>query len=412
MIAVRRLIPPLILVLFLAALGFVLGDRGRNLSEALTFLVEVWSIDAEPAAAGGRPRPFSYAGPGGDRRVADLYCEPAPPGGRLVLIHGLVETGKDDARLRALGRALARRRFLVLVPDFPGMRSLRVGRGDVDEVRAALEAVQAIEGCGGTAAPAGTAPPGSASPAARRDGAPLPTGIIGFSYSAGPALLALDGPDPPAGFAVLFGGYYDLRDVLLFLTTGRHRDRGVEHDGETLPEGRWILLGANADRIADPAGREALREIALRRRGDPAAPIDDLVAGLDPGSRAALDLVANDDPARFDALYARLEPALREEIDALSPARALREPLHVDLLLLHGRGDAVVPWTQGDRIRRFVRTTGSTRLVLLGGFRHARPERAPEESGVAAALRHPGDSLGLLGVIGDLLARRVPDAPR
>ncbi|MGH9798513.1 MAG: hypothetical protein ACRD5D_10205, partial [Candidatus Polarisedimenticolia bacterium] len=130
------------------------------------------------------------------------------------------------------------------------------------------------------------------------------------------------------------------------------------------------------------------------------------------GSRAALDLVANDDPARFDALYARLDGALRGEIDALSPARALREPLHADLLLLHGRGDAVVPWTQGDRIRRFVRTTGTTRLVLLGGFRHARPERHPEESGVAAALRHPGDSLGLLGVIGDLLSRRAPVAPR
>jgi hypothetical protein len=280
------------------------------------------------------------------------------------------------------------------------MKTLRVGRGDVEEVRSALAAAGALDGCAPTPAAGSAAPPGGPPAGA------LPLGAIGFSYSAGPVLLALDGPAPPADFAILFGGYYDLREVILFLTTGRHRDRGVEHDGEALPEGRWVLLGANAERIADLAAREALLSISRRRRADPAAPIDDLAARLDPRARAALDLVANTDPALFASRFAALDADLRGEIDALSPARALAGPLRVDLLLLHGRGDAIIPWTQSQKIHRMVPTTGASRLVLLGGFRHARPDRAGADPWWRTALRHPGDSLRLLAVLQDLLARR------
>jgi alpha-beta hydrolase superfamily lysophospholipase len=388
-VPIRRLVLPGLLAAFLALIGYALGPPGRIVLEGLVFLADVWALGDEPPAAGGTARgTVRYAGPDGGPRVADLYCDPvARPGARLVLVHGLVETGKDDARLRALGGALARHRFLVVVPDLPGMRALRIGRGDVDEVRAALAAARAAPDCG--------AGPG------------LPLGVVGFSYSAGPALLALDGERPPAEFALLFGGYYDLREVLLFLTTGRHRDRGVEREGEMLPEGRWVLLSANADRIAEPEDRAALEAISRRRRADPGAPIGAAAGGLGPAARAALDLVENTDPDRFDALFARLDAGLRAEIDALSPARALSEPLRVDLLLLHGRADAIVPYTQSLKLRRGLRTTGRVRLVLLGGFRHARPERDDGESWWDVALRHPADSARLLAVLTDLLGRRV-----
>ncbi len=394
----KRWIPVLLLLALLVSIGLGLSPRGQLVVEAISLLADVWSV-ASAAPDGARPGGItvSYAGPGGETRQADIYCEASPaPRVRLLLVHGLVDTGKDDFRLRALGRAFARHRFLVMVPDLPGLRALRVAREDIEEVRAALRAVHRLDSCP------------SAEPGEREGAAPqTQTGVVGFSYSAGPVLLALDSPrEPGADFAVLFGGYFDLREVIRFLTTGRYQDEGLDRDGEALPEGRWILLQANVGAIADPADRASLAAIGRLRRKDPGADTGALAAPLGPAARSALDLLANTDPDRFEALMARIDPGLRGVIDALSPAKSLAGPLAVDLYLLHGRGDSIVPHTQSIELARSVRTTGRIRLVLLGGFRHARPEERGARAWWVSALRFPADSVGLGGMLMDILARR------
>jgi hypothetical protein len=399
----KRFLPALLMALFLVLLAATLSREGRAQVEAIDLLFDVWSVgqDREPAA--GPPRAtIAYVGPGGQVRQADVYCDPgAPPRARLLLAHGLVEAGKDDARLRTLGRVFARHRFMVVVPEFPGMRALRVGRQDIDEVAAAVAALRRLPGC----PPAGAAPGGSG------DGreAGLPTGVVGFSYSAGPVLLALGRPGVArrGDFGVLFGGYDDLADVVRFLTTGRHRDRGEDYGGEALPEGRWIVLQANADAVADPADREALAAIGRRRRADPGADISALSASLGPAGRNLLDLFANTDPGRFDELMQRLDPAVRATLDALSPSKGLSHPLGVDLYLLHGRSDAIVPYTESLKLMRSMRTSGRVRLALLGGFRHARPQSGPETAGWVSALRHPADSARILEVLAGILEHRA-----
>jgi pimeloyl-ACP methyl ester carboxylesterase len=394
----KRWIPAVLLLAFLVLIGYVLSPQGRLLAEALSLLADVWSVGSVPAGETGREGvTLSYPGPGGEPRQADIYCEDSPrPQARLLLVHGLVETGKDDSRLRTLGRAFARHRFLVMVPDLPGMRALRVGPGDIEEVRSAIRAVRLMDGC----------PSGQVSEGGEMT-SPAQTGVVGFSYSAGPVLLALDGPrEQGADFAVLFGGYFDLAEVILFLTTGRHRDMGLDQNGEVLPEGRWILLQANSGTIADAADRKTLDAIARMRRQDPEADISALAATLGPAARAALELLANTEPGRFDLLLQKVEPELRQVIDALSPDKSLTRPLELDLYLLHGRGDAVVPYTQSVKLSRGVRTTGTIRLVLLGGFRHARPERDGAPAWWATALRFPADSVRLAGILREILARR------
>jgi len=387
----KRWAPAGLLALLLALLACALGPAGHRWIEATSLLVDVWSVGQERAAA---PSTWiTYTGPGGESRRADVYCDPgAPPGARLLLAHGLVEAGKDDARLHALGRALARHRFLVVIPDFPGMRSLRVGRGDIDELDAAIRASQAVSACG--------APDG------------LPLGAVGFSYSSGPVLLALDRPGVarPDDFAVLFGGYDDLVDVVRFLTTGRHRDLGIDYGGEALPEGRWMVLQANAGALADPADRETLAAIGRMKRSDPGADVSALAATLGPAGRALLEALTNTDPDRFDALMRRVDPAVRGTLDVLSPSRSLDRPLGIDLYLLHGRSDAIVPWSESLKLARSVRTTGRIRLALLGGFRHARPQGDGGDPGWVAALRYPADSARIFGILVDILGRRRESA--
>jgi pimeloyl-ACP methyl ester carboxylesterase len=390
----RRWVRLLALLLLLLAVGITLSPRGRSFAEAVTLLADVWAIDRGGVA--GVPvgtREIVYSGPGGAPRRADLYCDDAgAPRGRLLLVHGLVDTGKDDSRLRALGTALARRQFLVMVPDFPGMRALRAGRADIAEVRVALGELRRRGDCdtGGEARP-------------------LQTGVVGFSYSAGPVLLALDDPVRRADFAILFGGYYDLTEVILFLTTGRYREGGIDGSGEVLPEGRWIMLEANASTIADPSDRAALVDIARRRRREPEADLGRVVESLGPAARAALELVTNTDPARFQSLLDGTAPELRDLLAKLSPSRSLEGPIDVDLFLLHGRGDLIVPYTQSLALQRGLRVSGAVRLALLGGFQHARPADREERSWWSKALRNPADSIKLLFVIEEILARRERD---
>ena len=194
--------------------------------------------------------------------------------------------------------------------------------------------------------------------------------------------------------------------MILFLTTGRHRDEVREVDSEALPQGRWVLLSANAAAVADPDDEPTLRAIAGRRLRDPAARIDDLTASLTSEGRSILELLANTDPGRFTMLLDRSGPALRAVIEGLSPSVSLRRPLDLDLYLLHGRSDVIVPYSQSLKMKRLLRVNGEMRLVLLGGFRHARPGGEEGRSWIASALDHPGDSVRLLGVISDILARR------
>ena len=386
----KRWSPILLLTLLLTMIACALSPGGRRCIEAVGLLIDVWSVGQEGAAAAAAPSTtITYAGPGGDSRRADVYCDPAAPAAaRLLLAHGLVEAGKDDSRLHALGRAFARHRFLVMIPDFPGMRLLRVGRQDIDELDAAIRAARGVSECGALAG--------------------LPIGAVGFSYSSGPVLLALDRPGVarPQDFVVLFGGYNDLVDVVRFLTTGRHRDLGVDYGGEALPEGRWILLQANAETVAGPADRATLAAIGRLKRADPGADISALAATLGPSSSALLQVFANTDPARFDGLMRGVDPAVRDTLDALSPSRSLEHPLLIDLYLLHGRSDAIVPWSESLKLARSVRTTGGVRLAILGGFRHARPQGDGGAAGWAAALHYPADSARILGILVEILGRR------
>src|SRR3546814_10583098 len=61
----------------------------------------------------------------GRAHVADFYHPRQGHGGALLLVPGFTPAGKNDQRVVALARSLARARFLVMVPDVPGSRALR-----------------------------------------------------------------------------------------------------------------------------------------------------------------------------------------------------------------------------------------------------------------------------------------------
>lgn len=293
----------------------------------------------------------------GRAHQADLYlpaalegCGAGLPSARrcpraaLVAVPGAVPQGKDDPRLVAFATTLARAGFAVLVPDLLGYRELRVRPADAEEIADAFAWLAGQP----ELAPAGRA------------------GIFAFSYSVGPAVLAAlrDDIREQVRYLVGMGGYYDLPRAIRFFTTG-----WFEHDGQwyrSTPDdtGRMVLAYSSLDYFAEQGDRAVLDRMVAQRHRDPAADLSQLAAMLSEGMRSVYDLAVNDDPARFAELYARLPERMRAHIDQLDLARRDLAPLKARLILVHGRNDNLIPWTESLALAAAVEA-GQARVFLI-----------------------------------------------
>ena len=245
----------------------------------------------------------------------------------LVLVHGFSPAGKDDPRVREAAALLSRAGFDVAVPTIPGLTRGRLGSEDVEPVVATL--------------------------AARAE----PSVVVAVSVGAGPALLAAADPRVRDRVrAVLsLGGYASASEVVRFWLTGAYGYDGlggrVAHD----PELVRMFVRANGDR-------------------------------LDPPSRALLE---GGDPEDASRLLAAPPAELQRYLDALSPVRVARD-IRARLILVHGRGDRAVPYTESLRLAaaRPERTT----LVLVGVVDHVKGQGASGWQGAR-------DFLALWGVM-------------
>ena len=260
--------------------------------------------------------------------IVDRYVPAGHDGGvPLVLVHGLAPEGKDDPRVRGAAELLARAGFDVSVPTIPGLTRGRLRSDDLAPVVAAL--------------------------AARAE----PTVVLGVSVGAGPALLAAADPRvrDRVRVVVSLGGYASAREVLRFWLTGTYAYGSVTGRVTHEPELVRAFVGANAD-LLDPATR------------------GELMAA---------------DPERAARFLAALPPELERYLDTLSPLRVARD-IGARLVLIHGRGDRAVPYTESLRLHaaRPARTT----VVLVGVIEHV-------EGRDAAGAWAPRDLLALWRVL-------------
>ncbi len=286
-------------------------------------------------------------------QVADLYRPPGESRGNLVLIHGFTEEGKDDPRLTAFAESLARSGFRVLAPHIEQIRQLDWGPRSVDEVTDALAHMEDR--------------PGS------RD---LPTGAATLSLMSGPVLLAASSPHhaEQVDFLVTIGGYYDVYAWIAFLTTGYDPLSGRRMDDGPQVDVKWALLDALSYRADDPEVRGALARIAVRRRINPDADVDSLVARLDGDALALFELLDNTDPERVQARLDALPDQYRDDLDALNIASRDLTDLPVELILIHGKDDTVIPISHSERLaERAPRAT----LYRSGGLMHVELSPGP-----------------------------------
>ena len=258
----------------------------------------------------------------------DLYLPGDRTEGAIVLVPGVSRAGKDDRRLVAFANTLARARFAVLVPDMQGLKALKVRATDVREIAHAIAYFA------------------DSSAAAGHDR----IGLVAVSYAVGPAILAALEPDvrDRMGFVVGIGGYWDLEAVVTYFTTGHYRERPDRPWRRAQPNayGKWVFVLSNVEQLESAADRAILDRMARLKFDDPDAGIAKLAARLGPEGRSVYALLDNTDPERVPALLAALPAGIKAEFAALNLKGRDFSRLSARLILIHGRDDTIIPYTE------------------------------------------------------------------
>jgi dienelactone hydrolase len=307
---------------------------------------------------------------GAEQLPATLY-RPAGDLRRLpgwVVLHGLTRTGRSHVSLVRFARAVASAGNVVLVPEIPEWRDLRVAPElAIDTIRAAVAALH------------------------RRDDVRHErVGLFGFSFGATQALIAATEPDVSemlAGVAA-WGGYCDLRRTFRFGLTGLHEIDGVTYQSQPDPYGAWVMAGNYLPLVpghedAEPVSR-ALHALAIEagERG---------VYAWDPVYDASKQRVRDDLPPQHRALFDMLAPLttaprlddrrVLELAEKLAATARAHEPLldpwphlanvRVPVLVAHGRDDRLIPFSESIRLSRVLPKTSLRGLGVTALFQHS-----------------------------------------
>jgi pimeloyl-ACP methyl ester carboxylesterase len=261
--------------------------------------------------------------------AADLYRS-VRPRGTILLVHGLSAAGRRQADLARLARLLARHGPLAVVPQFDSLAAFKLDGREVAAIVAALDYAAGVA---------------------------RPVAVAGFSFGAGPALLAA-AERPDVRLAGSFGGYADLRAVVAYVTT----EAGAE------PYNRWKLLQLLAGLVGDASDRAGLDSIARARLANPFEDTSRREAELHSAGRAVLALVHNRRADAVSGLLAGLSSDTHTALDRLSPLSAMSR-LRGRALIAHGRADSSIPYTESVRLAE----AADTQAVILSTFHHTGP---------------------------------------
>lgn len=262
----------------------------------------------------------------GRARTADVY---RPGQGRaragLVLVPGAVPEGRHEPRIVAFAQTLARAGFAVLVPEMTGFAELTLDPRDIREVADAFAWLVA-------------------SPELAPDGR---AGMAALSYAVGPVVLAAldERIRQRVRFILAVGGYHSMTRALRFLTTGWFEHAGRWHSLEADPYGQ-LVLALSARPFLNERDRVLVKAMVERRMADPAAALGDLAAALGVEGRAVYALVTNRDRDRFPVLFEAMPAAMKRDLNALDPASHDLTPLTARLILVHGRNDRLIPYSE------------------------------------------------------------------
>lgn len=281
----------------------------------------------------------------------DLYRAPADkPTAALLFTHGFAHRGNRDPRVQAQARRLARAGFAVMTPDLQQMKTYRLGFQDVDAVVACLQFLRQLPGIDSTR-----------------------IGVVAPSFGAGPVLIATSRPEvrDHVHFGLIFGGYYDLRRTLFYTLTGAYDAEGqvgrMNHSANR--HNRWKFLRGNLHLLPPSPSRGAYTDFLTAKIDDPDLDIRPVLDRFSSAEQRLLAFMDNEDPARFDSLFASVPPSFHAWIDTLS-LHYYAPDIRTRLLIVHSDADDKVHYTESLALGQALANAPLPTVIIVSVFAH------------------------------------------
>lgn len=353
----RGVVALALLVVFLAVLIVFRSWVGAQVRAVVVIssVMEAPVLTPTVEALSGEPR----FGEGTIAGNPALIARPAGEGPwpAVFFVNGTVPEGRKLPEARRLAGGFARAGYLVVLPDLPGLREDRITPKTVDET---AEVALAVAG--------------------RPDAEGGEVSMVGISTGATLALLAAERPDAGGRVSFVAGvaPYSDIETVLNVATTGAYEVAEGEfarHDAD--PFLSYVV--ARSVISALPPGEDRRRlfaEMEAVGREDP-NPLGGLrlrrPEGLGPEAASVVALLANEDPARLDGLYADLPDGVREDLETFSPLAGTGE-IKAPVEVATGPEDKYFPATES---RNLDAMAPDLRVTVTPAIDHAELEASP-----------------------------------
>ena len=267
----------------------------------------------------------------------------------IVLFPGVTRRGRTHPALGAIGHGLAATGRMTVLVEPEGLPLGELNPVARQQARAAVEAV-----------------------IARRDVADGHAALVGVSGGATLALLAAADENlrDRVSLVLVVAPLGDVSEAIRYITTD------LRYDGDTFVSGDFfkLVIARSVISCLQPGeDRTALRSHLLALEDYGAEPLAGLRAwprdGLGDPARAAVALLSNDVPERFDELFAALPETLRAAVDALSPITIASE-IVAPVELVVARADKYIPLTDATS---FAVACPTARLTILESLTHVVP---------------------------------------
>src|ERR687890_1405310 len=290
-----------------------------------------------------------------------LVARPAGEGPwpAIFLVNGTVREGRKLPEVRNLAEGSARAGYLVAVPDLPGLTEAEI---TPETARETVEVAREVS--------------------ARSDVEDTEVALVGVSTGATLALLAAERASLQGRVSIVAGiaPYSNIRTVVNIATPGHYRRSGgelVRYEAD--PFLSYVIARSLVAALPPGEDRRTLSgELASVDREDP-DPLSGLRArrtdDLGPGAKSLVELLANRDPERFDALYADLPEEVRHDLEELSPLAGTGR-IRVPVELATGPRDKYFPPSQSYALER---VAPQRRVTVTGALDHAKLEVSLED---------------------------------
>ena len=274
----------------------------------------------------------------------------------VLVVPGVTRRGRRHPAFVGIGRGLAAAGVLTAIVEPPGLSVGELTLRTLEDTRAAAGAL-----------------------CARREVRNSRVAVAGVSGGGTLALLLAGAPGLAARVSAVaaLAPLCDVRAALRLVTTDRY-----ERDGELVPyETGWFFRLALARSaiawLEDGPDRRALREHVLGLEDYGEEPLRALRSWpseeLGTEAQGVVALLGNDDPARFDELYATLTEAQRAAAELLSPIR-LATGIVAPVELVVARADKYIPLEDA---AAFARGCPRARVTVIDSLEHAVPSLSP-----------------------------------